>query len=296
MYTLFDSNSDGSSTGSIESFVSNGSNPVKDEESYIGYKKCLCGRCSVLAFVEGKISRCPNSTEHRYGSSLQRTAERTSPAEIKYSAYQQVIKRRFQVLQSSFNKLMQNTKTEFESRFQLKTVIQKLQHQLNPPDSSSCLYDRICRTDVKRSRGLSEVKTFGHLQEYLIDNFCSWFNIDLVADLRRVLLGHGACDNEILNYEEQLEIHVRRCCYDYTVCSTHNDSCCCDKKIVCETSYRTDLRKIRSKQVDILVGKLQSILCISDCESRVDEANGNLVLTEITMMQEVRAPHEHLVR
>ena len=189
--------------------------------------------------------------------------------QTKYSFYKQGIKRQSQLMQCEFNRLLLKTIREFTKSVPLRVAIDKLRNLIIPRDTRNPLYGRIYKTKCKHLKKLNEVSTYGELQEYLIRNYCAWFNIDLIADLRRVLLDYGENDPTIVEYEAKVVNYLRKCCYtgrSYSFCT----------EIVCEAS--TDFRTVKDHQMERFQKKLQQILHITECECRVDEGSGKLIL------------------
>ena len=275
------------STTSLDILASNDGYSISDEKNYISYCGCSCGSCSIKDFIEGKIMNCPMSSA-RNGVCLVLTtrSNSNSAAQIKYSEYKLSIQRQSQLMQSDFTRLMTKTIRDFTKEVQLNLIVAKIQNQITPHDTRNPLYERIYRTNCKRLKKLSEVSTYGQLQEFLILNYCAWFNVDLIADLRRVLLDYSESDHVISEYEGKVINYLRKCCFTgktYTSCS----------EIVCEAP--TDFRTVKNNQTERFKRKLQQIFHIPECESVVDEESGKLILF-VEKIQDMLTPLDKMVR
>ena len=141
----------------------------------------------------------------------------------------------------------------------------------------------IYKTNCQHLKKLNEVSTYGQLQEFLIRNYCAWFNVDLIADLRRVLLDYGERDRVISDYEANVISYLRKCCFTRK----------CYSEVVCEVP--TDFTTVKDHQTERFKKKLQQSLHITDCVRMVDEGSGKLILF-VERIEDMLTPSEQMVR
>ena len=75
-----------------------------------------------------------------------------------------------------------------------------------------------CRSSLTMSV-IENTKDYEQLEDVLTQNFCSWFNYDIILEIRKKYLFQDADDDSTLqNYEEKFTFYCKRRCYES---STH---------------------------------------------------------------------------
>ena len=187
-----------------------------------------------------------------------------------YSEYKVVMTKNNQHLRSEYQALLSNTINELKAKHSLQTVKDQLRVLITPYGAPKSLYTRIYTKPVKGH--VRDLQTYNELEKYLENNFCSWFNIILIVNLRRVLLNyHG--DLAVMAYEQQVLQYLIRCCFkqirlDENQLQPHIE-------IVC--SVFTDFKKVHERQIREFEHQLRQTIALSECERRVDEESGELI-------------------
>ncbi len=201
--------------------------------------------------------------------------EQADGNEMKFSDYRQSIMEQTRDINSKHKALLLHTTQELKEKVPLDVVKNTVQSLLTPPHVNESLYTCIYEHGIKGR--LRDVGTHDDLRSYLENNFCCWFNIQLIGDLRKaLLLKEKRDDSYICDYKEHLAQYLKRSCVKHTICDTENGEEYME--IVCRVS--TDFRKIKTEQIRIFEYTLRQYVCMPDCSKTVDEQSGELIFTE----------------
>ena len=248
----------------------------QDNALYIRFE-CSCGECSIQEFLDGK--NCPNSPPKPPPQlslwSTESSRRVPTQADIKYSEYKVVMTENNQDLRSEYQSLLSNTMNEIKAKHSLQTVKDQLKVLITPHGASKSLFTRMYTREVKGH--IRDLQTYDELQKYLENNFCCWFNISLIVNLRKVLLQSDSStniheDSRVIAYKEHISQFFKRCCFKRTRYDEHQLQP--HTEIVC--SVFTDFKEVHQKQVREFEHQLRQTIALPECERRV-ENDGDLV-------------------
>ncbi len=173
---------------------------------------------------------------------------------------------------SKFKALLVDTTRELKSNVTLDRVKDTVRTLITPCSARvsqySCMYN-----DGTKGR-LRDVFTHVKLETYLEHNFCSWFNIGFIENLRKTLLFNETQDDRICEYKKHLFRYVKISCYCNTVCDSEKEEK--HDEIVFQVS--TDFTKLKKEQIDIFEHIVRQQVSIPECSRRVD-GTGKLIFT-----------------
>ncbi len=196
----------------------------------------------------------------------------TSAFEVKYSDYRHSLMEQTQEINSKFKSLLVNTTQELKSKVALIRVKDTVKRLITPQLSRSSQYSCI-RDKVKGQ--LREVKTHEELETYLEDNFCCWFNIRFIKNLRKTLLFSETQDHHVSEYNEHLGQYLKKNCFQIVTQDPESGKECI--QIICQVS--TDFTKLKEEQIKIFEHILRQHISMPECIRRVDEKTGELIFT-----------------
>ncbi|XP_064405804.1 uncharacterized protein LOC135350878 isoform X2 [Halichondria panicea] len=257
---------------STKTYISRDSGLSELEDSYICIK-CFCGNCATNNFVQGE--NCPDAPPK--SPPFLSMCSQADANGMKFSDYRQSIMEQTRDINSKHKALLLHTTQELKEKVPLDVVKDTVQSLLTPPHVKKSLYTCIYKRGTKGR--LRDVGTHDDLRLYLENNFCCWFNIQLIADLRKVLLLKGKRDDSyICHYKEHVAQYLKRCCVKHTICDTENGKEYMRMEIVCRVS--TDFTKLKTEQIRIFEYTLRQYVSMPDCSKTVDEQSGELIFTE----------------
>ena len=184
-------------------------------------------------------------------------------ADITYSEYKLRVESLDRDTQIRYQSLLQDTMDGLKSKYDLETVRDQVQSLLKPKDARRVQYSRIYNSQTKGQ--LENVKDYDKLKKYLDDNYCAWFNVDLIESIRRVLLIRKPQDSILSAYKEHVTKYLARCCLKNSA----------GNEIVCKIP--TDFRKVEEKHMLLFVTKLLKYFRIPAYEVVIN-TNGELIL------------------
>ncbi len=234
--------------------------------------ECQCGECAIDEFVAGKDCKksTPRSVPRLRITTRDLGQKMLNRQEMRFSDYKNSLKDKNNEIRTEYTCLLLNTMQELKTKCSLEIAKQRVRSLLTPKDSLGSQYKRMYKRELDKR--LKDVQTYEELQQFL-EQFCSWFNIDFIADLRKVLLGYDSQDPMVVTYKENLMRYLQRCCFQLTVCdlegqAEHNE-------IICKTS--TDFHEIKEEQHDIFERRLRQCIFIPVSERRIAECGEEMV-------------------
>ncbi len=192
---------------------------------------------------------------------------------MRFSGYRQFMIERTHDINSKHKALLLHTTQELKEKVPLDVVKNTVKSLLTPRHAKGSLYTCIYNRGTKGR--LRDVGTHDELELYLENNFCCWFNIELIANLRKVLLKGKHDDSYICHYKEDVAQYLKRSCVKHTICDAESGKEYME--IVCRVS--TDFTKLNTEQIRIFEHTLRQYITMPDCSKRVDEDSGELIFT-----------------
>ena len=182
----------------------NSSSTSLQQVSYLLFE-CGCGQCSVYNYISGKV--CPNPKQLPFPK-LKVSA--IPPEEIEY--IEEDFCRQSISICRRFYGLVCDTFTELQKRVEDSELISYLRLALKPK--------WYLQASLSSSKDIDKVENVKpcDLPEYLIDrNYCSWFDYDLIEDLRQRYLFSKVTDKDkaLSDYKEHLRCYVNQRCFIY---------------------------------------------------------------------------------
>ncbi len=236
--------------------------------------ECQCGECAIDEFVAGKD--CKKSARRSVPKLTIKTRDSdqdilpTCRQEMRFSDYKNSLKEKDNEIRTEYSYLLLITMQALKTNYSLEIAKQRVRSLLTPKDSLGSQYKRMYKRGLNKR--LKDVQTYEELQQFL-EQFCSWFNIDFIADLRKVLLGYDSKDSVIVTYKEHLRRYLQRCCFQLTVCDLEGQTE--RNELVCRTS--TNFSEIKEEQIDIFEHRLGQCICILVSQRRISECGKEMV-------------------
>ena len=167
---------------------------------------CGCGKCSLLDYVSG--TQCPNPKQlpfPKLGLSGVLSDFMTDIDIFEQSLFEQS-----KQMHIMFVRLLQDTVRGLEEKLiDLAKVKKYLRLLFQPQWYFPKVYSKEITGTLEAADNLHELCC------YLQSNYCSWFNYDLVKDLREKFLFHHTKDQLLADYEDIYEQYVYRRCFLY---------------------------------------------------------------------------------
>ena len=247
------------------------SQSVQDDALYIRFE-CSCKECTIQEFLDGKncLNLLPKNGPQLSLWSTESSQRVPTRADMRYSEYKVILMGKNREIQAIYQSLLLNTMNELKAKHSLQTVKNQLKVLITPHGAQKSLYTRMYTRDVKGH--IRDLQTYDELQKYLENNFCSWFNISLIANLRKVLQNYQN-DLAVTAFSKQVSQYLIQCCFKQVVCEDHQlpDS----TEIVC--SVFTDFKEVHERQIREFEHQLRQTIALPECERRVDEESGELI-------------------
>ncbi len=234
--------------------------------------ECQCGECAIEEFMAGKDCQ----------KSVQRSVPRLTiitwdldqqifnKQEMRFSDYKNSLKEQDNAIRTEYASLLLNTMRELKMKYSLEVAKQRVRLLLTPKDALGSQYKRMYKQGLDKR--LKDMQTFEEFRTFL-EQFCSWFNIDFIADLRKVLLGYDSQDPVVITYKEHLVRYLQRCCFQLTVCDPESQTE--HNEIVCKTS--TDFHEIKEEQLDIFEHRLRQCISLPVSTRRIAESGQEMI-------------------
>ena len=164
---------------------------------------CGCGKCSILGYITGNKD-CLGATLPSIAIStldLPFPENMTTQKEMSYSLFKECVEKETVKVHAHFSDFVTDTFKELSlcvNFDDLKKYTSKL------------LAIQPSLIDFRPS-------DFDELESYLFTNICSWFNYELILQLRRRFLNpNGKNDTVVEKYEALLQNYIKRRCFLYT--------------------------------------------------------------------------------
>ena len=164
--------------------------------------ECGCDQCSVYDHIRGKI--CPNQRELPFPKLGE------SPiSSVDIDLIEELLIKRTRSIHGDFCILVFDTFKDLKKATEVTELISFLKALLKSKWYSQC------RQSASKSIDVLEAVEPSGLPGYLIDNYCSWFDYDLIELLRkRYLFPSGADEDKALShYKECLRCYVSQRCF-----------------------------------------------------------------------------------
>ncbi len=251
--------------------------------------ECQCGECAIDEFVAGKD--CKQLARRSVPKLTIKTRDSDQDIlprqEMRFSDYKNSLREKDNEIRTKYTSLLLNTMRELKTNYYLEIAKQRVRSLLTPKDMLGSQYKRMYTTRGLNKR-LKDVQTYEDLQQFL-EQFCSWFNINFIADIRKALLSYESQDPLVVAYKENLERYLQRCCFQLTVCDLEGQT---EHLIVCKTS--TDFHEIKEEQINILETKLRQCVCIPISQRRIAECGKEMIfcLKEPLSLSNIEEPSE----
>ncbi len=234
--------------------------------------ECQCGKCAIEEFVAGKD--CGKSTQKSVPRLRIITCDLDhkilNRQEMRFSDYKNYLKEQDNAIRTEYTSLLLNTMRELKTKHSLEIAKQRVRSLLTPKDALGSQYKRMYKRGLDKR--LRYVQTYEELQQFL-EQFCSWFNIDVIADLRKALLGYDSQDPVVITYKEHLVRYLQRCCFQLTVFDPEGQTE--HIEIVCKTS--TNFHEIKEEQLDIFEHRLRQCISIPVSKRRTSECGEGMI-------------------
>ena len=234
--------------------------------------ECQCGKCAIEEFVAGKDCRksSQKSVPRLRIITFDLSYKMLNRQEMRFSDYKHYLKEQDNAIRTEYTSLLLNTMRELKTKHSLEIAKQRVRSLLAPKDTLGSQYKRMYKRGFDKR--LRDVQTYEELQNF-IEQFCSWFNIDFIADLRKALLGYDSQDPVIITYKEHLVRYLQRCCFQLTVFDPEGQTE--HIEIICKMS--TDFHEIKEEQLDIFEHRLRQGISIPVSKRRIAESGQEMI-------------------
>ncbi len=235
--------------------------------------ECQCGECAIKEFVAGKdcqksVQKFPKLKIETHDSD--QNIDVLPKQEMQFFDYKNALRENDNAIRTEYSSILLNTMRELKTKYSLEIAKQRVRSLLTPKDALGSQYKRMYKRGFDKR--LKDVKTYGELQNF-VEQFCSWFNIDFIANLRKALLDYDSQDPVIITYKEHLVRYLQRCCFQLTVFDPEGQTEYIE--IVCKTS--TDFHEIKEEQLDIFESKLKQCIFIPVSQRRIAECSKEII-------------------
>ena len=225
--------------------------PSLPDKRYVRFK-CGCGNCSLTKYIKG-TNHCLSSDHSelpQFRVWIPKQPDEVTPEDMDYSMFIAVSKRMSAEINTKFVSLLIDTFDMLNRKqgvaYTLTDVKKFIKALFRPPAHK--YFSRVYIASI--SGKLREVKTFEELRKYLHRNYCSWFNYELIAVVRKRFLFNAAEQDEEMNtYKKTLKQFLNRRCFLYlndVGPSPHGDH----TQVVCKVDI--DFQKLHPKQIEEL--------------------------------------------
>ena len=232
--------------------------------------ECQCGECGIEEFMAGKDCRKSTRKSMLRIKTRDSDPKRLLKQEIRFSDYKNALRGKDNAIRAEYSSFLLNTMRELKTKFSLEIAKKRVRSLLTPKDALGSQYKRMYKRGLDKR--LRDVLTYEELQEFL-EQFCSWFNIDVIANLRKALLGYDSQDLMVVTYQEYVEKYLQQCCFQLTVFDPESQTE--QNEIVCKTS--TDFHEIKEEQLDIFERKLRQCISIPVSTRRIAESGQEMI-------------------
>ena len=169
---------------------------------------CGCDRCSLLDRVLGK--KCPNQEQFKFPILC---SELSDGLICDLNTFKESLLNQSRRIHGMFIELMNHT---FETLKKKKVDIGEVKYFLK---SRFPLHWRVLailsQEEINLSGDFRSLQDFYELSYYLQERYCTWYNYDLIADLRTKFLYCREKDLKLENYESEFKDIVDRRCFLY---------------------------------------------------------------------------------
>ena len=192
---------------------------------------------------------------------------------MSYSKYKLALENLAKDMQNRYQSLLLDTLDGLKDlKYDIETVKYRVTLLLKPKGARKVQYSLIYKSQLKGQ--LKDVRSYEELIEYLENNYCAWFNVDLIESIRQVfVLKNKQTQDSILSaYKEHSKKYLARCCLKNVAGN--------ETIYICK--FPTDFREvnIKPKQTLLFVTKLREYFRIPANEIVIN-TNGELVLKDV---------------
>jgi hypothetical protein len=165
--------------------------------------ECGCGNCTIHDYIQHKA--CPKPRKEFPFLDVQGASYEADS--VKFSLHKQT-----QEIRKAFAEFREDTFKRLSSKCTYRDV-QRYVQRLVYPENQEYPYLR-----DKAHRGDNSVKNandYEQLEDVLCDNYCSWFNYDILKELRsKLLIEDSEIDEGLQKYEEKFSSYCNHRCFE----------------------------------------------------------------------------------
>ncbi|XP_064395955.1 uncharacterized protein LOC135342984 isoform X6 [Halichondria panicea] len=171
---------------------------------------CGCDRCCLLDRVLGK--KCPNQKQYPFPK-IGLSQELSDDVMCDLNEFKESLLNQSRRIHGMFLELMTHT---FETLKKKKVDIEKVKYYLRSLFPLDWRFLAILsQEEVNLSGDFNSVQDFYKLSYFLQERYCTWYNYDLIARLRKKFLYRWRKDSKLENYESSFKDIVYRRCFLY---------------------------------------------------------------------------------
>ena len=174
---------------------------------------CECGQCTLLDYISGE-KECADSKPPKikiWTPDPPYDENRVTLTELSYRTFKTALLKQTQGMHNLFCSLLDDTFTMLEERVKFNQVKSFTQKLLTP----GMYYKPLYKSSADKC--LDKITGYEKLCQFLQDNYCSWFNYEIIETLRKKYLfsDGGSGDEKLLNYKHKFLQYVGRRCFIY---------------------------------------------------------------------------------
>ena len=162
--------------------------------------QCGCGECTILGHVTG-TDKCLSSKPPQIKICTRDTpcSDTVSATKISYNMFMTALRKETHKIHTKFCSLLKNTIENLKEQNDFTEVKEHVQMLLTLQKSEQILF--------------RDVISFSQLREFLLKDFCSWFNYSLISAIREEFLFPHKDDEALQSYERLFRQYVNRRCF-----------------------------------------------------------------------------------
>ena len=201
-------------TGNTSSSGIDLSTPAVDRNNKFVTFSCKCGKCTIFSYISGE-HKCLNFSEPPkivvWTPDPNSEGRPISSEDVPYSTFRQALKEASRKVHVKFCDLLLETFGKLESEGNLEEVKEYTQSLLTPPGNE--MYNQVDKWPLEDL--FDKITSFKKLRQFLQDNFCSWYNHDIVSDIRKRFLFLPEKDEGLNDYKKFFSQFCGRSCFLY---------------------------------------------------------------------------------